>query len=118
MLVSAAGASSKSMFAYPKMKGELEDGVKALGFKHTIIVRPGFIAGERSNRDAGLAEVALRWIAKGAKSASPALANPWAQEGRDIARACVVAGMMCSEGKRKEGVWEMGAADIVALGKE
>jgi hypothetical protein len=118
VLISGAGASSSSMFAYIKMKGELEDSVRALGFKHTVIVRPGFIAGERSNRDAGLAEVALRWMAKGVKSVSPGLANPWAQEGTVIAKACVVAGVRCLEGKREEGVWELGAADIVALGKE
>lgn len=29
------------------MKGELEDAVKALGFKHVVIVRPGLIVGDR-----------------------------------------------------------------------
>jgi uncharacterized protein YbjT (DUF2867 family) len=41
MLVSTAMASSAAWFAYPKMKGELEDAVKAMGFRRTIIFRPG-----------------------------------------------------------------------------
>jgi hypothetical protein len=118
VLISSHGASSSSMFAYMKMKGELEDSVKALGFKHTVFVRPGFIAGERSNREAGVSEVALRWVAKSVKGLSPALANPWAQEASVISRASVVAGVRCLEGKREEGVWEVGQAEIVAMGKE
>ncbi|EAT79486.1 hypothetical protein SNOG_13159 [Parastagonospora nodorum SN15] len=65
VLISAAGASAKSPFAYVKMKGELEDSIKALGFKHTVFVKPGFIAGERSNRKVGVAEMGLRWLAQG-----------------------------------------------------
>jgi hypothetical protein len=45
VLISSAGANSKSMFAYMKMKGELEDAVRELGFKHTVFLRPGFICG-------------------------------------------------------------------------
>jgi uncharacterized protein YbjT (DUF2867 family) len=116
VLISGAGASAKSKFAYIKMKGELEESVSALGFKHTVFLRPGFIAGERTNREAGVAEVALRWIAKGLGNVSPALKNPWAQDGDLIAKAAVVAGVQCLEGKKEEGVWEIGQADIVKLG--
>ena len=117
ILISGAGASSSSMFAYVKMKGELEDSVRALNFKHTVFVRPGFIAGDRTSRDAGVAEVALRWMAKGLGSVSPALKNPWAQDGELIARAAVVAGVKCLEG-REGGVWEVGQGEIVKLGGE
>ncbi|BEJ17359.1 hypothetical protein CspHIS471_0607600 [Cutaneotrichosporon sp. HIS471] len=41
MLVSTAMASSAAWLAYPKMKGELEDAVKGMGFSRTIILRPG-----------------------------------------------------------------------------
>lgn len=41
MLVSTSMADSSSWFAYPHMKGELEDAVKAMGFKRTILLRPG-----------------------------------------------------------------------------
>lgn len=117
VLISTTGASATSRFAYPKMKGELEEGVKAMGFKHTVILRPGFIAGDRTSREAGAAEVALRWVAKGLGN-FPALKNPWAQDGELIARAAVVAGVHCLEGKRAEGTWVIGQADIVRLGAE
>jgi uncharacterized protein YbjT (DUF2867 family) len=45
ILVSAAGSSSSSMFAYPKMKGELEDAVKGMGFEHCVILQPGMLLG-------------------------------------------------------------------------
>jgi uncharacterized protein YbjT (DUF2867 family) len=118
VLISGAGANSKSMFGYMAMKGELEDRICDLGFKHTVFVRPGFIAGERTNREAGVAEVALRWMAKGLGNVSPALKNPWAQDGELIAKAAVVVGMKCLDGKRKEGVWEVAQRDIVSLGAE
>lgn len=40
ILVSSMGANATSWFAYPKMKGQLEDDVKALGFERTVILRP------------------------------------------------------------------------------
>lgn len=116
VLISAAGVSSKSMFAYPKMKGELEDAVRALEFKHTVFVRPGFIAGDRTSRNAGVAEVAMRWVAKGLGGVSNALKDPWAQDGELIAKAAVAAGVKCLEG-REAGVWDVGQADIVKLGR-
>ncbi|KAF2825320.1 NAD dependent epimerase/dehydratase family protein-like protein [Ophiobolus disseminans] len=118
VLISTTGASATSRFAYPKMKGELEDSVKALKFKHTVILRPGFIAGDRTSRESGVAEVALRWVAKGLGSVSPALKNPWAQDGELIARAAVAAGVKCLEGKQEEGVWEIGQSGVVSLGAE
>jgi uncharacterized protein YbjT (DUF2867 family) len=118
VLISGAGANSKSLFGYIAMKGELEDRIRDLGFKHTVFVRPGFISGERTNREAGIAEVTLRWIAKGLGSVSPALKNPWAQDGELIAKAAVVAGVKCLEGKREEGVWEVEQREIVSLGAE
>ncbi|MFT3753756.1 MAG: NAD(P)H-binding protein [Paludibacter sp.] len=47
VLISSAGADSKSKVFYTNMKGELEDGVKLLPFKVTSIIRPGQLAGER-----------------------------------------------------------------------
>lgn len=116
VLISAHGANANSPFAYVKMKGELEDSIKALGFKHTVFVKPGFIAGERSNRKVGVAETGLRWLAQGMGAVAPGLKNVWAQDGETIARAAVVAGVEC-EG-RKEGVWEIGQGEIVRLGLE
>jgi uncharacterized protein YbjT (DUF2867 family) len=119
VLISAAGSNSKSMFAYVKMKGELEDSIRSLGFKHTVFVKPGFISGDRTNRDVGVAENVLKWVAKGMGGVHPGLKNVWAQDGETIARAAVRAGEICVSGERKEeGVWEVGQGEIVRLGLE
>jgi uncharacterized protein YbjT (DUF2867 family) len=47
VLVSSMGASRDSMFPYLKIKGELEDDIKALGFKRFVILRPGALLGDR-----------------------------------------------------------------------
>lgn len=118
VLISAAGADSTSFFAYVKMKGELENGIKALNFKHTVFVKPGFIAGDRTNRHVGIAENAFKWVAKGLGSVNATLKNVWAQDGDTIAKAAVRAGEICVSGEREEGVWEMGQGEIVKLGLE
>ena len=43
ILVSSVGASSNSIFFYPKIKGKLEDMVKKLNFKSICILRPPVI---------------------------------------------------------------------------
>lgn len=43
ILVSSTGADASSWFAYPRMKGELEDHVLGLAFARTVIVRPGVL---------------------------------------------------------------------------
>lgn len=47
VLVSSMGANSGSRFLYMKTKGQLEDDVIALGFDHTVILRPGILLGQR-----------------------------------------------------------------------
>jgi uncharacterized protein YbjT (DUF2867 family) len=47
LLVSAVGASAKSRVFYSRVKGELEDAVRALPYRSVTIVRPSFLAGER-----------------------------------------------------------------------
>lgn len=121
------------------MKGELEDSVKALGFKHVVIIRPGLIVGDR--KDSRPAEFAMRKVAAfmGAVSGNR-LKDFWAQgmsfggifrhgEGSFadddcvvsdddvIAKAAVNAGLKCINGEVKEAVWEIGQADIVRLGR-
>ncbi len=50
VLVSAANASSKSLIFYSKMKGQLEDDVKALQFLKTIIFNPPLLIRENTDR--------------------------------------------------------------------
>jgi uncharacterized protein YbjT (DUF2867 family) len=47
VLVSSSGANAKSLSPYLKMKGELEEAVKALSFKHITILQPSLLLGER-----------------------------------------------------------------------
>lgn len=115
VLISAGSANANSSFAYVKMKGQLEDDVKALGFKHTIIVRPGLILGPRE--DSRPAEFAIQSIAKLFRRATPALTDFWAQDAATIARAAINAGVQCLEGKREEGAWMLEQTEINALGK-
>ncbi|OJD33975.1 nad dependent epimerase dehydratase family protein [Diplodia corticola] len=115
VLISTAGASSGSAFAYPKMKGELEEAVRALEFEHTVILRPGLIVGERA--DARPAEFALRKVAGFAGCLGNGFKDFWAQDAEVIARAAVAAGVKCVEGAGEKGVWEVGQKDIVRLGR-
>lgn len=116
VLISSASASSSSMLPYSKMKGELEDKIRALGFKHTVILRPGLIVGNRSETRVG--EAVFRHIAVGMGKISNALKDSWAQDADVIARAAVEAGLRCVEGKKEAGVWEVVQKDIIQLGRE
>jgi uncharacterized protein YbjT (DUF2867 family) len=115
VLISAGSANSQSSFAYVKMKGQLEDDVKALGFKHTVIVRPGLILGGR--QDSRPAEFAIQSVAKLFRMVTPALTDFWAQDAATIARAAIKAGVQCLEGKKEDGAWVLSQSDINALGK-
>lgn len=49
LLVSSSNANANSLSAYLKMKGELEAKVQGLDFKHTTIIRPSLLLGERED---------------------------------------------------------------------
>jgi hypothetical protein len=116
VLISAGGANPKSLLAYQKMKGEIEENIKALDFEHTIILRPGLIAGHREENRA--VEAALRKVANVAGHiSSPWLKDPWAQEADVIAKAAVNAGLKAVNGEAKEKVWILGGKDIIKLGR-
>ena len=59
MLVSSLGASPGSPFLYPRIKGECEAAISAIGFTAVVIVRPSFLLGARAQERAGEA-VAIR----------------------------------------------------------
>ena len=50
VLVSAAGADAKSSMFYNKMKGKLEDAVKALNFPKLLIFQPSLLVRQYSDR--------------------------------------------------------------------
>jgi len=47
VLVSSVGANARSSNFYTRMKGELDEAVQKLPFQHIVILRPGFLDGER-----------------------------------------------------------------------
>ena len=99
------------------MKGELEDQVATLGFKHVVILRPGLIIGERS--DSRPTEYMARRIATFlGNTGGSRMIDSWAQDADVIAKAGVHAAIQCIDGKRKEeGVWILEHPDIIRLGK-
>ncbi|KAG0646027.1 fmp52 [Hyphodiscus hymeniophilus] len=115
VLISSSGASAASSMAYPKMKGELEDGVSALGFDHTIILRPGLIVGSRE--ESRPAEAVVRKIAGFAGMLGHGFKDFWAQDAEIIAKAAVAGGLMALEGKVEEKVLILAQSDIVRLGR-
>ncbi len=48
LVVSAVGASSRSLFFYNRLKGELEDALKALPYRSVTIIQPSVLKGERA----------------------------------------------------------------------
>ena len=115
MLVSSGGADANSRFGYPKMKGELEDAVKALDFEKTVILRPGLIVGARE--DSRPSEAAIRHVAKFLGGISGHwLTDGWAQDADVIAKAAVSGGLKALAGEGPK-VWTLGQSEIVRLGR-
>ena len=99
------------------MKAELDEAVKALGFEHTILVKPGLIVGTRE--DSRPPELVMRKVAgfMGAISCGW-LKDPWAQDADVIGRAAVAAGLKALEGGHEvPKVWEVGQSEIIKLGR-
>lgn len=114
VLISTAGANAHSFMAYPTMKGELEEGIKGLGFEHTVILRPGLLVGSRE--DTRVAEAVLRGVANAAGAIAHGLKDFWAQDASTVGRAAVSAGLQALEGGKPK-VWDVGQAEIVKLGR-
>jgi uncharacterized protein YbjT (DUF2867 family) len=114
VLVSTASANASSMMGYLKMKGELEEAVKEIGFERTVIVRPGLLVGSR--QDSRPPEAGLRMLANfmGAVSGGM-LKDFWAQDAEVVARATVSAALQAEQ--RDEKVWVVGQSDVIRLGK-
>ena len=116
VLVSTSGANASSMIPYARMKGELDDSVSKLGFKHTVVLRPGLLVGTRENSRP--TEAALHKIANLMGGVRDGLKDFWAQDAEVVARAAVAAAQECTDGRRKDGVWIVDQAEIVRLGRK
>lgn len=114
VLISTAGANAKSMIPYSKMKGELEEAVKEIGFEQTVIIRPGLLVGARE--ESRPAEAILRGFANALGSLAHVLKDTWAQDAEVVGKAAVSAGLQALEGGKPK-VWEIGQSEIVKLGR-
>lgn len=115
-LISTSGACPTSRVPYSKMKGELDEAIKAIGFKHTIIVRPGLLVGTRNDSRPG--EFAVRKVARLLGSVSNnRLKDTWAQDADVVAKAAVTAALAVVGGNNNEAVRVLDQADVVRLGR-
>ena len=113
VLISSAGTGLP--VPYSKMKLDLENAVTALGFQHTIILKPGLLVGKRE--ESRPAEAMLRFVASSMGNVSNKLVDFWAQEVDVIAKSAVAAAQRCTMGEREQGVWKLEQHDIVRLGR-
>lgn len=114
-IISSAGVNKDSRMPYMKLKGEIEESAREIGFDHTVIVKPGLLMGDRERSRA--LEAPVRAVASLMKKAGPSFIDWWAQDAEVVARATVHASLLCAEGKREKGVWLLSQADIVRLGR-
>ncbi|MGI9246071.1 MAG: oxidoreductase [Steroidobacteraceae bacterium] len=89
-LVSAMGASPSSPFFYSRVKGELEQAVRALGWPSLCILRPSLIGGER-RESRPLEQLSARALAFAPASWRPVHA-------RDIAAAMIATAVRSPDG--------------------
>lgn len=72
VLNSAIGADARSRFFYNRVKGELEDALRQVGFDALALVRPGLIDGDRSE-----SRPAERMMLAALRTAAPLLPRRW-----------------------------------------
>lgn len=118
-MISSGGASKDSSIPYSRMKGEIEEEVKALGFERTVILRPGLIGGQRD--ESRPLEAAIRFIAAGVGKVHSSLKDGWAQDADVIGQAAVNAGLKALAGDVPAGsekVWLICGSDIIKYGQK
>jgi uncharacterized protein YbjT (DUF2867 family) len=102
VVVSSSGANPRSPLFYPRMKGELERDLSALGFPRLRILRPGLLEGERSEprtgEKLGASVLGLLRVVPGLRAWRPI-------PGEEVARAAVQAWAEGGEGVR---TWDLG----------
>lgn len=119
VFVSSAGTRGlvASLAPYSKMKVGVEEAVRSLGFEQAVVLRPGFLMGEREVAHTGgpVLETLFRGlgthVAQGAQ-------DKFAQEDKVVARAAVKAAMLAAEGKAPGKFWVLEQSDIVRLGRD
>ena len=119
MLVSSGSANSYSVLPYLKLKGDIEQAAKELGFEHTVFLRPGVITGQRGQSRP--LEAVARFVASSAGKIHSSLKDGWAQDADNIAKAGIIAGLKALAGEAPVGsekVWVIEQGEIARLVRE
>lgn len=113
-------ANSKSLAPYTKMKGELDDKLISLKFERTVILRPGFLVGDRGDRSRMGEGTALAMLGFTTKIFGSWIKDNYSAEAPVVARAAIRAGLAQGDDWKgdKNGVWILDNKEIVRLGKE
>ncbi|MBS0317025.1 MAG: NAD(P)H-binding protein [Proteobacteria bacterium] len=86
-VISAMGADPRSRLFYSRVKGEMEQAVAALGYESVVIVRPSFLAGDRSDL-AQPPRLGERWVMAALQRMAPLIpVNYRAISPQQVARA-------------------------------
>ncbi len=107
VIVTAMGASERSMFFYSRVKGETERDLAALGLPRLVVLRPSLLLGDRPEKRFGERAAIVLFRLLGGLLIGP-LAKYRAIEGRDVARAMIKAA------RRKEPAHEILESDEIA----
>lgn len=97
VLVSSAGADAAALFFYPRIKGQLEQAVGALGFSSCNILRPSILDGDREEHRMG-EKMALSLMRELPKWLLPEGARPTPASA--VAQMCINADLAGSPGVR------------------
>ena len=109
LVVSALGASAKSGVFYNRVKGEMEDALKAMNFESMHIFRPSFMLGERAE-----ARVGERLGIAVFAALAPLMIGP-ARKVRPVEAKAVARGMLTAANGDALGVTVVESDEILAL---
>lgn len=101
---------------YAKMKNGVEDAIQEASFEHAVILKPGYIKGEREvgRLGEGLMDRVFGWVGK---IGGQKMGDTWSQDGEVIARAAVRAAEIVEAGKAPAKYWVIEGLEIVKLGR-
>lgn len=108
--VSSVGASESSSAFYLRVKGETERDVRALGFDATVIARPSFLVGDRTDQRPGEQAGILF-----ARAAAPLMAFGL-RKYRPVEARAVAAAMIEAAAAGEPGVRVLGFDELTARG--
>ena len=104
-----------SRLPYSQMKNGVEKTIKELDFEHGIILKPGFILGQRE-KSRGIEGIAQS-VVSSFSVISLGFRDAIGQDANVIARAGVKAAMLAEQGKAPSKYWVLESADIIRLGR-